>query len=413
MKIKEEAGDKLGLVDTYTTMGSFYYTFNYYKEALEYYQKAYLLANELKMPESQKASAEGLSQTYSKLGDYKRAYTYQLDFIAITDSIYKKESLKKTTQLEMQLEFERREKQQEFEQKQKDLFQQSRLKRQRIINYSLFIGLILMLLLAFVIYRSYKSKSETNKILEKQKHEVMNERDRAERLLLNILPERTAEELKKYGRATSKQFAHASVMFADFVDFTLLCEEMNPLDLIYELDAHFGEFDNIVIESVGHIEKVKTIGDSYMCAGGIPYANKSNPIDLTILGLQFQKYVKEQNELKRKDGKPEWKLRLGINTGPLITGVVGTIKFGYDIWGDTVNVASRMESSGEADKVNVSGTTYDYIKEYFDCTYRGEIPAKNKGKISMYFVNRIRPEYSEDEDGIFPNGRLISIINSM
>lgn len=237
--------------------------------------------------------------------------------------------------------------------------------------------------------------------VEVQKTLVEKEKEKVEKLLLNILPEDTAEELKTKGKAEARHYRLASVMFTDFKGFTQIAESMRPKDLVAELDRYFIEFDQI-IEKYG-IEKIKTIGDSYMCAGGLPIRNKSNPIDIILAGLEIQRYMRNDIEEKIAKNENHWELRIGIHTGELIAGVVGTKRFAYDIWGDTVNVANRMESSGAEGKVNISGTTYELASEFFVCTYRGQVKAKNKGEIDMYFVEAIRPELSENGEGIVPN----------
>ncbi|MDF1672514.1 MAG: adenylate/guanylate cyclase domain-containing protein, partial [Vicingaceae bacterium] len=151
------------------------------------------------------------------------------------------------------------------------------------------------------------------------------------------------------------------------------------------------------------VEKIKTIGDAYMCAGGIPIRNKSNPIDTVLAGLEIQRFMKTYNKIKTKNGESAWGLRVGIHTGNVVAGVVGIKRFAYDIWGDSVNVASRIEAASAVGKVNVSGATYELIKEFFTCEYRGKIKAKNKGNIDMYFVHTIKPELSIDGKGIEPN----------
>jgi class 3 adenylate cyclase/HD superfamily phosphodiesterase len=193
----------------------------------------------------------------------------------------------------------------------------------------------------------------------------------------------------------------ASIMFTDFKGFTQIAESLRPKDLIAELDRCFVKFDE-VIEKYG-LEKIKTIGDSYMCAGGLPIRNKSNPVDIVLAGLEIQRFIEELRKEKLSKGEQFWELRIGINTGEVIAGVVGIKRFAYDIWGDSVNVASRMEMHGEVGKVNISGKTYGHVKDYFDCTYRGKVLAKNKGEIDMYYVDCIKPELSENNEGIFPN----------
>ena len=231
--------------------------------------------------------------------------------------------------------------------------------------------------------------------------ELRLERDRSEELLLNILPQETAEELKLKGYASVKDYDRVSVLFTDFVGFTNITEKISNQELVDSLDEHFRLFDAIM-DKYG-IEKIKTIGDAYMAAGGIPAENRHNPLSVTMAGLEMIKGLNELNAKKESEGKSIWRLRLGIHTGSVISGVVGKRKFAFDIWGDAVNTAARMESSGEVMKVNVSGSTHMLIKDYFECTPRGKIKAKNKGEIEMYFVERLLPKYSSRDDGFEPN----------
>ncbi|HAF29183.1 MAG TPA: hypothetical protein DCG75_09070 [Bacteroidales bacterium] len=252
----------------------------------------------------------------------------------------------------------------------------------------------------------------SNLLLEKQRQEIEKQKElseeqkkKSDELLLNILPFETAEQLKKKGFAKSKQYKLVSILFTDFKDFSKLTGIMESQDLVEELNMYIQKFDEII---EGHyIEKIKTIGDAYMCAGGLPLRNKSNPIDVTLAGLEIQKFMKEYAEEEKMKNETAWELRLGIHTGEVIAGVIGKKKFAYDIWGDAVNKANRMEQSGEVGKVNVSGDTYEFIKDYFDCTYRGKIEVKNNIELDMYFVNRLKPEYSDDEYGIVPNAEFL------
>ncbi len=221
-------------------------------------------------------------------------------------------------------------------------------------------------------------------MLDKQRSEIEKQRDESNHLLLNILPEEVATELKLTGKATPHSYDMVTVMFTDFKGFTKIAERLTPEQIVTELDRCFLAFDEILERF--DMEKIKTMGDGYMCAGGLPNANKTNPIDAVRAGLAMQDFMHKLKLEKEAKGEPVWELRLGIHTGAVVAGVVGKKKFAYDIWGDTVNVASRMESSGEAGKVNISGTTYEYIKSYFNCMHRGKIMAKNKGEIDMYFV---------------------------
>ena len=263
----------------------------------------------------------------------------------------------------------------------------------------------------FIRFREASLKREQAILEEKVRMrtaELAAQKEKTEELLLNILPHDTAEELKLKGYATTRFYNMASVMFTDFKDFTKISETMKPTDLVDELDKCFKTFDDI-IEKYG-LEKIKTIGDSYMCAGGIPKADDFNPIRITLAALEICDFMDERR--KDKTTKAPFEIRIGIHTGPITAGVVGKKKFAYDIWSDTVNTASRMESSGKVGKVNVSGTTHEFIKTYFDCEHRGKVEAKNKGQIDMYFVTGIKEKYSEMGKGKIPNELFLELLAS-
>ena len=245
--------------------------------------------------------------------------------------------------------------------------------------------------------------------IEAQKESIEVEKEKAENLLLNILPAETVEELKANGKATARNYRRATVLFTDFKSFTSISEHLKPNELVNELDRHFVEFDRI-IDKWG-IEKIKTIGDAYMAAGGVPIRNKSNPIDAVLAALEINRYVLAEAKEKEAKGAYGWPLRIGVHTGEIIAGVIGTKRFAYDIWGDAVNVANRMETSGEPGKVNVSGATFEIVSPLFDCTYRGKVAAKNKGEVDMFFVDGIKPELSVDSKGEEPNAQFWNYVN--
>jgi class 3 adenylate cyclase len=252
---------------------------------------------------------------------------------------------------------------------------------------------------------------ESQKVeIEEQKSLIEDEQEKSERLLLNILPFEVARQLKSKGKAGTRYYRHVTVLFTDFKDFSKNTRELEPIDLVSILDDYFAKFDEITGKH--YLEKIKTIGDAYMCAGGLPLRNKSNPVDAVLAGLEIQEYIKKIKNDTRP-GIPNWDLRIGIHTGPVVAGVVGRKKFAYDIWGETVNTASRMEQMGEIGQVNVSEGTYDYIKDYFECTFRGKIEAKNVGQMEMYYVNRIKPEFSADAKGFEPNDDFFRIVNKL
>jgi len=197
-------------------------------------------------------------------------------------------------------------------------------------------------------------------------------------------PAQTAEELKNKGHSKTRSFERVTVLFTDFKGFTRMAEILSPDELVAEIDHCFKAFDNIISEY--NIEKIKTIGDAYMCAGGLPVPNKTNPIDVVKAALDIRKFMLNLKENRIRKKEPYFEIRIGIHTGPVVAGIVGIKKFQYDIWGDTVNIASRMESSGKEGEINISGTTYNLIKKKFECIHRGKIEAKNKGVMDMYFV---------------------------
>lgn len=246
-------------------------------------------------------------------------------------------------------------------------------------------------------------ESDVTRIKEVER-EVKMEKERSESLLLNILPNETAEELKLKGMATPRFYSKVSVLFTDFQGFSRISEDMPPSDLVNELHSYFVKFDEIVERF--YMEKIKTIGDAYMCAGGLPIRNRSHPFDAVLTGLEIQRFIEEVNKIKKKYNMPLWNLRVGIHTGAVVAGVVGKKKFAYDIWGETVNIASRMEGACEEGRVNISGATYNYVKDFFEVVYRGKMEAHNIGKIDMYFVNGIKKEYSVGGEGIMPNERF-------
>ncbi|MCB1177058.1 MAG: adenylate/guanylate cyclase domain-containing protein [Leptospiraceae bacterium] len=227
------------------------------------------------------------------------------------------------------------------------------------------------------------------------------EHQKSEELLTKILPEKIAKELKERGETMPLFYKSATVLFTDFVGFTKMSEKMKPAELIYELENCFTRFDDAGKRF--KIEKLKTIGDAYMCAAGLPERTKTHAIDACLFGLEIQKIINELKIEKEKEGKPFWRLRLGIHSGPVVAGVIGKNKIAYDIWGDTVNTASRMESSGQEGMVNISKVTYDLVKDFFEFENRGKVTAKSKGEVDMYFVIGIKKNLSDDENGEIPN----------
>ena len=235
---------------------------------------------------------------------------------------------------------------------------------------------------------------------------IAEAKEKSESLLLNILPAAIAEELKQHGKVTPRHHDAVTILFADFKGFTRLAEVMEPAALIQLLDEYFTRFDELA--AAHGMEKLKTIGDSYMCVGGLPQTNRTHPFDACLMGLAMQAFVDQMKRQRDKFHLPSLELRVGVHTGPVMSGIVGKRKFTFDIWGDAVNVASLMETNGAPGRVNVSESTHHRVKDVFETEARGAIQAKNKGQLAMFFVNRIKPELSADAEGRTPNEQFLA-----
>lgn len=265
------------------------------------------------------------------------------------------------------------------------------------------IGYLLALQVSAAI-RNAKHFEEMNLLLAEMNQlysQLHAERRKSEELLLNTLPRKIAEELKQTGKVKPVYYQSASILFTDFKDFTKLAEQLTPEELVEELDYCFSSFDMII--EAHNLEKLKTIGDSYMCVGGIATPNPTHAIDAVLAALQIQAFMRWRRQEKIQNNQPYWEIRIGIHSGPLLAGVIGKKKFTYDVWGDAVNIASRMESSSLPGAINISQSTFELVKDFFDCEYRGKIAVKNKGDIDMYFVNGIKKHLSFDPLGLLPN----------
>ncbi len=265
------------------------------------------------------------------------------------------------------------------------------------------IGYLLALPLSIAL-RNANHFEDMNRLFEEM-HQLYSqlhaERRKSDELLLNILPQTIADELKQTGKVKPVHYESASVLFTDFKDFTKLAEKLTPEELVNELDYCFSYFDKVI--EAHNLEKLKTIGDSYMCVAGIPLPNATHAIDAVLAALQIQTFMRWRQQEKIQNKQPYWEIRIGIHSGPLLAGVIGQQKFNYDVWGDTVNTASRMESSGVNGAINISQSTFELIKDFFDCEYRGKIEAKNKGYIDMYLVTAIKKHLSSDALCFLPN----------
>ena len=385
LNIATNLGSKEDMTGSLLGMAQAYYSQGKIKAALSAYQRANDIARSLDLKFQLKESYQGLAACYASLNDYNHAFEYQTRLLDIKDSIYNRETDQKLARLDFTFQIEKKQSQIDLLTKDK-LLKDSELRRQKIARNAVTGGLFLAFIIAFILYRGYRNKVKTNKILDQQKEQIEN-------LVLNILPAEVAQELRVHGYAKPKYFDLVSVMFTDFKSFTKIADELSPHEVVTELNECFIAFDEI-IEKYG-LEKIKTIGDSYMCAGGIPTPNYEHPAKIVKASLEIREYIYKRNEIRISMGLPPWELRIGIHVGPIVAGVVGRKKYAYDIWGSTVNIASRMESNGEVGNVNVSAALYNYIRDQYECTYRGKIYAKNIGEIDMYFIQNEMPKQEE------------------
>lgn len=340
------------------------------RDAISTYSRAEAIGASVRARKEMRTAYEQLSKLYAAQGKFKDAYRYESLFSAIKDSILNADEVNKRQRMQYNFDMDKK----EAEIKVQDVT----IQRQKTINYAAAVTGFLLLLLMVGIYNRYQYTKRTNKIIK-------DERDRSKSLLLNILPEETARELEEKGNAQTRFYDNVTVLFTDFKGFSTIAGKLSPQDLVAELNDYFVAFDEIVDKH--NLEKIKTIGDAYMCAGGIPTANTTHPLDAVRAGLEMQAFMIARNADRQRKGLEGWELRVGIHSGPVVAGVVGKRKYAYDIWGDTVNIASRMESNGEPGKVNISASTYAHVKAEFPCVHRGKIHAKNIGEVDMYFVD--------------------------
>ncbi len=378
--IRQELGDQFGLMEVYNGYGDVYRRQGKLQKALNFTKQYLKLAEDLANEKFLQNGFKDLARIYFQLGDYKSAYNWRKAYDELRYDRYNEQRLK---------EYESREvfysdRQKQFENERTLLLRDAQLKQATIFRNSLIVGAFGLLLLIGLIYNRYRIKSKSNQELAEKNEIIETERHRAEELLLNILPSETANELKEHGKAAAKKYDSVTVLFTDFQSFTQIAEKMPPEALVAQLDECFKAFDEIA-ERHG-IEKIKTIGDSYMCAGGLPTPNDTHAEDVVKAAMEMRTFMQHFGAKQRTKGLPEFKTRFGIHSGPVVAGVVGSKKFAYDIWGDTVNLAARMEEKSEAGKINISKNTYELLNNHFQFEDRGKLMAKNKGEVEMFFV---------------------------
>jgi len=378
IKILEELKDYYAISDYLTYMSDIYLKQNDWNSSLSYAKRSLELAKKYGLKEQIGASNLKLSELYEKAGNKGESLKYFKNHIAYRDSVTNLKSVQQMADLRTNYEVSQKQIEVDLLEKDSEILQLKQ-KKQRNIIYATVFSSFLIFLLALGLFRRYQFIKKTNHIIEKEKN-------RSDNLLLNILPEETAYELKQSGKVQAKRFDSVTVLFTDFEGFTHYAEKLSPEKLVESVDFYFSKFDAIMEKY--DLEKIKTVGDSYMCAGGLPFPTEDHAYKMVLAAFEIAEFVNESKKQQTPD-QTRFEIRIGISTGPLVAGVVGIKKFAYDIWGDTVNIASRMETNSEPGKVNISEYTYQLIKDSFDCEYRGEIEVKNRGMMKMYFVNDI------------------------
>ena len=252
--------------------------------------------------------------------------------------------------------------------------------------------------------RQLLERNEMLRELQRARDLAVAEKAESDRLLLNILPASIADELKTNECVQPRFFDSATVIFIDFAGFTRLVETMAPASVIDQLDQHFTRFDEIMADH--RLEKLKTIGDAYLAVGGVPESNRTHAIDASLCALRILDHLAKLNRQREKLRMPAWQVRIGINTGPVIAGVVGKHKFTYDIWGNTVNTAQRVEAAGAPGRIGIAESTWQHIKARFETESRGAVEVKHQGLVNMYYINRIKPELAADPAGLLPNDKF-------
>ncbi|MCB9192052.1 MAG: tetratricopeptide repeat protein [Flavobacteriales bacterium] len=377
LKLYQALSDKSGVSRTLQNIGNLHNSRGESKAAIPLCQQAYQLAKDVGGVREQRDACKCLYQAYKQGNDAAKALEFHEQLMVFEDSLEEVETFKALRQMEFRIRLVTDSLKREEEVLRVQMEHDEVLHRkERTKNISMAVGIILLILTSGLLLYS--------RSINKAKDQIESEKNRSEDLLLNILPAEIAEELKEKGSADARSFENVSILFTDFKSFTKASETLSAVELVDEINTCFEAFDRIV-DKYG-IEKIKTIGDSYMAAGGLPVPSGLSVQNTVKAGLEMQAYIINRKAELEAKGKPAFSMRIGIHTGPVVAGIVGKKKFQYDIWGDTVNTANRMESAGEVGKVNVSEATYQIVKDRFEFDYRGEIEAKGKGKVKMYFA---------------------------
>lgn len=373
--------DSNGMANIHKSIGTIYLSENKFSKAISRCKKGLEISDLIGDMLLQKEACNCLYLSYKNNGDPANALTLHERMSVITDSLKQSETQQKLHEIEfnklvLQDSVANAEKERIIEEQ----YQAEVSANNRSKNISFGVS-IAVLILAAGLYSRLRFMRKTKTIIEQEK-------DRSESLLLNILPSEIAKELKEKGKADARDFETVSILFSDFKGFTEQSAKLSAADLVDEINFCFEGFDQIMDKY--KIEKIKTIGDAYMAAGGLPVPTDDSVKNTVLAAIEMQTFIQNRKSKLDTSGKPSFEMRVGIHTGPVVAGIVGVKKFQYDLWGDTVNTASRMESSGEVGHVNISQATYEHLKNdaQFAFESRGKIKAKGKGEMEMWFVSK-------------------------
>jgi len=412
LKMAEKGGFKSDIASAYYLIANEFYVNNNPKSALEYYQKAnkifieigniestaavYSQTGKILMDEkkylnaiewfekSQKIAFElqdrtkifenylNLSLCWQEMGNVNNAYKYFKLFSSVKDSVFNENSIASINELQTKYETEKKEDEIKIL-KQSNKIQELNIKKQKLLRNSFISGFILVLLLAIIIFKSLQTKKKDNKI-------IAAEKAKSEELLLNTLPQKVVNDLKIYGKTTPESFNDVTIFFSDIVGFTNMSTSLEPSYLISELNDIFTAFDDIMTKY--GCERIKTIGDAYLAVCGMPVKNENHAEKMIAAACEILNYLNNRNA----ENELQWKIRIGINSGRVVGGIVGVRKYLYDVFGDAVNTASRMESNSEPMRINVSENTYHLLKDKFSFIDRPILEVKGKGSMKMYFL---------------------------
>lgn len=400
LRIRDSLGYSRGLAYTHNRLASLYLQKSNYPKSKFHAEKSLENAQKASEVKVIRMAYERLTEVAEKTGDVRSELTYLKKAAQLKDSILNESNTKEITKMMANYEFEKQQLldsiQNAQQMREQSLVFDERLKVERNQRIIFMISGVLFLVLAVGWWRRYK-------FIKKASHIIRKEKDRSDKLLLNILPTKVAEELKETGKSEARDFEEVTVIFTDFADFTKKAQHLSAKELVHELNICFKAFD-LIIEEFG-LEKIKTIGDAYLAAGGLN--NHSCVMDVINAALKIKDFINQRNFDPSIPSKVKFDMRIGINTGPVVAGIVGIKKFQYDIWGDTVNTAQRMEAACGLNKINISKSTYSRIKDNPNLCFefRGLVPVKGKGPLSMWYVesrkNQIQKFEAVHHDRIF------------